>query len=320
MHLTVAYITSRKDPKFTWFFDSLWNELDGKVPHNFSLVIVSPSESFAQSVIFEVYEKPGFASVTDFTPPKPNVWQGRHRLTKQEWFAAANARNTALCLAPDGYIAYVDDLSVLMPGWLSAVREAMAGGYVACGAYKKVKHLNVEHGVVKSYEEYLGGIDGRWKFANGDPCPAEQGWLFGCSCAMPVDALLAINGWPEIADGIGMEDCTAGIALMNAGYKLMYDRRMMTLESEEHHHVEPALRREDWHRDGDQFVTGGNGVDDCSHALLNLALGSKRFEYDVGGGFKDLRELRQHILNGGEFPVRQTPEHHWYTKLRLDSL
>jgi glycosyltransferase involved in cell wall biosynthesis len=246
----------------------------------------------------------------------PNVWCGEHRLTKENWFNASAFRNTGLCMAPDGYIAYVDDLSVLMPGWLSAVREAMAGGYVVCGAYKKVKDLQVENGVVKSYTEFPAGIDGRWQYATGDPCPAESGWLFGCSCAMPVEALLTINGWPDgLCGGLGFEDCCTGIVLTNAGYKMMYDRRMLTLESEEHHHIEPALRREDWHFVDGKPVMGGDGSTDKSHSALNIAMGSKRFPNHF-----DIRELRQKILAGEPFPIFQVPEHEWFSKTPIKDL
>jgi hypothetical protein len=321
MHLTIAHISSRKDSKVEWFIDSLRRELNGE-DKEISIVIVDR--------FYEAWEDRFKIDALNIGPlcdghfictkPKPSVFQGDHRLTKEDWFAVASARNTALCFAPDGWIAFVDDLSVLMPGWLRCVREAMAGNYFVCGAYKKVRNLQVENGIAKNYEEFPGGMDGRWKFASGDPCPAEQGWLFGCSCAMPVEALLTVNGWNEVADGIGLEDCTTGAVLVNAGYKMMYDRRMLTLESEEHHHIEPAMRREDWHFENGKPVLGGNGSDDCSHALLNIALGSKRFEYDVGGGFKDIRELRQHVLNGGEFPIRKNPEHHWYTRQLLSEL
>lgn len=292
-----------------WFFDSLINQSSFDLK-DLSVVFVTRTANPGNFILWGHEPKEHL-----FGGPKPNVWQGHYRLTKEDWFAAANARNTALCLAPDGYIAYCDDLSVLMPGWLSAVRESMNGGYVACGAYKKVKDLKVENGIVKSYTEFPAGMDARWQYVHADPSPAERGWLFGCSCAMPVEALLTINGWPEMCDGTGFEDCCTGIALSNAGYKLMYDRRMLTLESEEHHHIEPSLRREDWHYEGDKPVLGGNGLDDKSHALLNIAEQSKRFE-----NYCDMRELRQKVLSGEPFPITQIPEHEWYSKLPLREL
>src|SRR4029453_16354268 len=150
------------------------------------------------------------------------------------WFAAANARNTALCLALDGYIAYVDDLSVLLPGWLIQVRAAMSAGYIGCGAYKKVKNLEVDKkGNVVNYTEFAAGIDNRLAHASTlTDCAGN--WLYGCSCAIPVDALLAINGWAEdLCDGLGSEDYCTGLVLENAGYKFKYDPSMMTYESEE---------------------------------------------------------------------------------------
>jgi len=308
MNLTIAYITSRKESKIEWMWDSLLLQGADELPF-----IVVDSHYNDRDTSAGIWKQISEHAI--HVAPKPNVWSGEHRLTKESWFSAASQRNTALCLAPDGYIVFVDDLSVLMPGWLQAVREAMAGGYVVCGAYKKVRQLRVENGIVQSYDEFFGGLDQRWGYAKSDPCPAELGWLFGCSCGMPVEALLTINGWPEICDGLGFEDCCTGIALTNAGYKMMYDRRMLTLESEEHHHVEPALQREDWHFENGIPVIGGNGKNDKSHAVLNIALGSKRFPQCF-----DIREMRQKVLAGEPFPVLNQPQHDWFTRVMLSEL
>lgn len=310
--LTVAFVTNRIDCRLGWFLDSLNRETCG-LYDGMSIVVVDYWHN----------ERDGFASpVASYllrTPPKPNVWNGPHRLTKENWFAAANQRNTALCLAPDGWIAYVDDLSVLMPGWLSRVRKAMAEGYIVCGAYKKMKGMVVEDGLVLKADEFAP--DNRLKHRN-DVAPCGGNWMYGCSLAAPVEAFLDINGWAEsICDGLGFEDCCTGLVLRNAGYDLRYDPHMMTYESEELHHAEPPFRKDDWHFiDGKPVVGGNGGPDDKSHGALNIALKSKRFEYDVGGGFKDLRELRAHVLNGGEWPIRENPRHDWYTKLPLSEL
>ena len=132
---------------------------------------------------------------------------------------------------------------------------------------------------------------------------------------MPVEALLTVNGWPEICDGLGSEDYCLGMALENNGFPLVYDRRMLTLESEEAHFEEPPLRKDDWHFEGGKPVRGGNGGNDKSHAVLNIALQSKRFE-----NYNDFRALRAAILNGEDFTVMQIPEHDWYTKLPLKDL
>ena len=298
-HLTISYCTSRKDPKIEWFLDSLYRECGGNYD-GIKIVVVSLHElplHLSSSV-------PEIRSIINLTavPPKPNVWQGKHRLTSTDWFAAANSRNTALCLAPDGYIAYVDDLSVLLPGWLDRVKAAMDGGYIACGTYQKVKDLVVENGEVKSFTDYPQGHDtGRQPFALSPLSPCVGGWLFGCSCAMPVEALLTIGGWPEFCDGLGFEDCVCGVALKNANdYPMFYDSKMMTYESEELHHVEPAMKRTD----------KGISPDDKSHRALNIVQsGTKFFDNYVQGG---MRTLREKILKGEPFPIVQIPDRCWY--------
>lgn len=302
MHLTIAYLTSRKDPKFQWFIDSLRRELNG--------------EPIPRVVMVDYYAEqrapiPGVIRAF----PKPSVWQGKHRLTKEDYFAASNARNTALCYAPDGWIAYVDDLSVLMPGWMNCIKEAMAGNYIVCGSYRKVKKLVVENGEVKSFEPFAD--DNRLSAVREDVTVCGGNWMYGCSVAGPVEAFLSVNGWPEdLCDGMGFEDCVMGIVLRNAGWDMRYDRRMMTLESEEHHHGEgAAFRKDDWHWEGDKPVRGGNGRDDKSHAVLNIAYQSKRFPNSV-----DIRAMRHEVLAGGEFPVMQNPAHEWYSKTPLCDL
>jgi hypothetical protein len=146
-HLTVSYFTSRKEPKLNWFLWSLSRELGADFT-NVRIVIVDlwaqAMDDWTQADVDARMREVGVLAghlqmpVHQFfhVPPKPNVWNGAHRLTKVNWFAASNARNTAICLAPDGFIAFVDDVSVLRPGWGNAVRRAMDGdGYtITCGA------------------------------------------------------------------------------------------------------------------------------------------------------------------------------------------
>ena len=152
----------RPEPQIQWFLDSIRNECGGDYTGiNLIVIAFHADEPWKSVSVVECDgEKLGDKLISYMVyQPKPCVWQGPHRLTKQDWFAASNARNTGLCYARDGWIAYVDDLSVLMPGWLNAVREAMAGNYIVLGAYKKVKNLVVENGVVRSCWEFAGGLD-----------------------------------------------------------------------------------------------------------------------------------------------------------------
>jgi hypothetical protein len=296
-HLTICWLTNRRDHKAEWFLDSLHRELGGDYS-GVSVIMIDPRLS-AGSVNARC------------VPPKPSTWQGPHRLTKEDWFAACNARNTGLCFAPDGWIAYADDLSVLLPGWLQSVREAMDGNYIVCGAYQKVNGLVVERGEVKAFTPIEGCVDARWQFGQDTRAVQVEGnFLYGCSSAMPVEALLAINGWPEdLCDGLGFEDCLTGHALENAGYVLRYDRRMKTLESDELHFVETPLKRYDF----------GVHPNNKTHAALRIARNAKRFDNpSLGEG--GIRALRAKVLAGEPFPVPTGPTHEWFTGKPLGEL
>jgi hypothetical protein len=287
--LTVAYITCRRDCRIDWFLNSLSKQL---LPdRRLSLIVVDHfyeerKEEFSKKFVYHV-------------PPKPNVWNGPYRLTKTDWFAAASQRNTAICLCKTTHLAMVDDLSVLMPGWLSAVWEAIEGGYVGLGAYRKVKDLVVKDGEVISYTETPSGIDDRLKRVEKDVSECDGGWCYGCSLVLPLEDALEVGGFPEICDGIGSEDYCFGIALRNAGKHLKFDRRMLTLEDEDLHFNEPPFRRTD----------KGVSPNDKSHAVLEIAKSSKYFPNYYEGG---IRALRDYVLAGNPFPIAQIPTHDWF--------
>ena len=291
MHLTVAYMTNRRDCRVQWFIDSFRREF---LNHGQGLAIR------AVMVDFYAAERQRLYSFDFQVPPKPTVWQGKYRLTSRDYFAASNARNTALCLAPAGYIAFVDDLSVLMPCWLKSVRAAMTEGYIVCGAYKKVTQLQVENGKAVHFIEEPKGIDSRWNI--GDDTMSVRiggGQMFGASVAGPVEAFLDVNGFDEDCDSMGSEDYICGLMLENAGYRLFYDRRMLTLESEEMHHVEKPFLR---------IIK--KQPDDASWNILNRVRdGSRRKGYcswDAG-----LADLRLRVLAGEAFPNTGQPVKDW---------
>lgn len=319
--LTIAYITNRRDCRIEWFFDSLKNEVAG----DWSDIRVVIIDFFALEKGRRVrIAKAARIPITHSTP-KPSVWQGPHRLTTQDYFAASNARNTALCYAQDGYICYIDDISVIVPGWLSQLREIMDKGQIALGAYIKVMDLKVTNGQIISFkgmeaqplddhelqEQYLRaagssypqGIDSRLaKTLDFGPITAGGSWMFGCSCAMPVEALLDINGWDEDNDSMGSEDYCAGIMMEFAGYSFRYLPRMMTLESEELHHVEKPFLR---------IIKDDLTEIDASHKMLKMVKdgGRRRAPGYLGDG--GITKLRQNILNGAEFPVIKIPDCDW---------
>ena len=322
-HLTIVYVTGRRNPRFEWFAASLARQTGGDF-RGISLVVVDfwaegnggeggplPNTRHAYFV-----ERLPAGLELRHVPPKPTVWQGRYRRTRRNYFAAANARNTGTCLAKDGWIAYVDDLSVLVPGWLEAARHATRDGFIALGAYRKVKGLRVQNGEILAPADPgsptdPAGVDSRWAHGHPTlPVPATGSWLYGCSVVMPVEAIIAANGWDERADarGLGSEDYLTGMLVERHGYGFRYYRRMLTLEDDEAHGEDAPMVRE---------IATSPGRPDESHVLLghvrdtSVRRAPNPFE---------LLELRRRILDGGSFPVERVPEHDWYSGTRLEDL
>jgi hypothetical protein len=303
-YLTIAYITARKEPKFQWFIDSLYRQMEGiDFGKRFQILII---DFYARER--QLPPVPAHLSIR-WEKPAPTVWQGIYRLTKSDYFAMANARNTALCLAPDGWICYVDDCSVLMPGWVEAIIRSMKReDTITLGAYRKVKNLVVENGLVTSYEGDHLGVDTRNRKGKTGPIMCRGEWHYGCSLIAPTEAYLSINGWDENCDGMGYEDVVTGTLLENAGWKFVYDPAMMTYESQELHHMEEPMKR----------VDKGISPNDKSHAILQ----STRMRKWAPNYFGDegIRGLRQKVLNGMPFPPISCPEHDWFDKQPLSEM
>lgn len=287
--LTVAYITNRYEPQIHWFLDSLDRQLDSDRPR---IVVVDFWKDHRGKDGIPTLDTRGAIHVA----PKPNVWQGPHRLTKENWWGAANARNTALCLSSTVWLAYVDDVCVLGDHWMESVKQAMRGNYFVFGAYKKCKDMVVEQGVLKSSTPH--SQDNRMR-GNGDAVPCSGDWLYGCSLAGPTEKFLEVGGWPEICDGLGFEDCIMGISLQNRGFTMKYDERMLTTESEDEHGKSIVFRRTD----------KGVSPNDKSHAILEKARQTSYWDNPIPGG---IRVVRESALRGEPFPIQTEPTKDWY--------
>ena len=310
-HLTVVYLTNRPEPRFEWFASSLARSLVGD-PTGIRLVIVDAHADLpGRRADFKALAPFGIEVV--YVPPKPCVWQGPQRLTSQDYYAASNARNTGLCLAPDGWLAYADDLSVLTPGWLPAVRQAMATGRFTLGAYRKVRKLTVaSDGQIVSFAPCdsnpasPAGWDSRYKHGSDDgPIPAYDSWFFGCSMVGPVEAFLSFNGFEEDCDGMGFEDCITGLYAARAGVKTWYDRRMFTLEDEDLHFqpggcVLPRFNA--------VYPPGGPDQDACWRILREARSGIRQRSTTYP---EPLADIRRRVLAGEPFPSAMAPTISW---------
>lgn len=306
--LNILYITGRPDPKLEWFLGSLGREC----AHDWSGVnIIMVSSAPGWSPHNNHHGNSSLPIV--IVKPKQTVWQGPHRLSREDYWAKCNALNTGLCLAHEGWVSVMDDLSVLTPGWLSRVREAMTKpDTITLGAYKKVKRLVVEKGEIKSFEPYPPGVDSRWSYGN-DSGPVRVGgsWMYGHVTA-PLDAFLKINGYPEhLCDSMGFEDVLTGIRLEKAGYKFAYDRRILVLESEELHHLTEIANPDGSVTKMTTVKRSDFGVspNDKSHAALNRVLSG---DFSIWNSY-NLTELRAAIQAGHPFPPPKGPTHEWFT-------
>lgn len=312
--ITVGYITARKECRFDWFFQSLRMQL--RPDDNIEIVIVDfyaqPCDFWTSedvrnretTVFMRAYDA-GLDAQTLWAPPKPTVWAGPHRLTKQNWWAAANARNTVLCLGRGEFWAQVDDRSVLMPGWMDAVRDGMKGDYAVCGPYQKRTGITVERGHIK-HAGIVTGEDNRIEYVQEhysmhqhlkNPYSAPGEWWYGCSTALPTEWALKVNGYDETCDSSSGEDYIFGLMLQNNGYPIYFDTRLKIVEDRTPEFIgEPMVRKDK-----------GQSPADKSHALLTKLRGQRRAQHPW-----DLRQLRTQHQRGIPWPAATWPVADWY--------
>lgn len=300
---SIIYPTVRKDPKLKWFVESLLRDIDSEDLGRTQLVVVDrwAGPGTRDTWLSKQGNLKAFADVVH-TPPKPNVWCGEHRLTKTDYFAASNYRNTGLLHAKGEHVVFVDDLSVVMPGWWHYVQESRKLQEIYLGTYSKELDMRVVKGELKSYEHNPIGQDTRLKPHMADPFYCTGSWMYGCSLAGPIEAFLQINGFDEDCDSMGSEDYVCGMMISKAGWKFKFCPRMKTIESEELHEDKdgPVLR-----------IIKPIADTDASHVILNMVQAGR----DKGAFYSNkqmtLREAREIVLTGGPMPECNIPQHDW---------
>lgn len=302
---TIAFITSRPEPEFDWFTDSLEREVKRALGGKWAGVEVIVVD-FYRPQRSRLVRTPG---KTQHVSPKPTVWQGEGRLTKDHWWATANARNTALCLCSTEWIAFLDDRCVIQPGWLDRIKAAQEGKYVVAGSYEKRRGMTAISGVI-AHGGIITGEDGRAAYqakegiANPMKCGGE--WLFGCNFSLPLEWALAVNGVDESCDGLGAEDTVFGCHIHNAGYPIKFDSKMKMIEDRIPSAVNHAPMK---HKDK------GVSPNDKSHAQVKWLTPLKRAQH----GF-EIRTVRANALNGAGFPPAWGPKVDWYDQEPLGEM
>ena len=320
--ISIVALTYRREPHFEWLVDGLAAQL--RPDDEIEVIFVDGRHAVARTAALERLVAGRF----DFchVPPKPTPYNGRFRLTRREFFAAASARNTGIVHASKEYVAFIDDLCVPMPGWLDEVRRAAAGGYVVGGAYWKQWEMVVQDGRLISSRAERSGRDSRWQLGRDDGLvQIGGGQLFGCSCGMPRELLLEINGYDELCDSIGGEDYQLGMRLEWSGAPIYFSRRMLTIESEELHRAEEGLVRLDRVTDPRSYMRrleefgvarrATDGAYDSSHLVLDILYGTRCIRSI--GNYYELSELSDGNLLK---LVERFPHTHWFDGQPLSDL
>lgn len=305
--LTIVYVTSRPEPKIEWFMDSLHRQMMPNETVN--LTFVSFFDLSAREDIFsKVTPRPdGINKLSNIriVKPKPTIWQGEFKITKDEHWAASNARNTGICLCKTEWIAFLDDRCVLMPTWLQAIREAMDKNYAVFGSYEKRVGMTVENGAI-IHGGTIIGKDNREGYAHihspNQPMPCGGEWCYGCTLALPLEWALQVNGFEELCDGLSMEDVIFGLMLQRNDFPLRYDSKMMMIEDRSPEFIGATFRRTSKER----FP---NDKQDKGHKALEIFGRAKHSKHEW-----NLREIRNSVLSGGEFEIPDPNKNHvdWF--------
>lgn len=298
--LTICFTTARDHPEIGWFLESLAPQIHHPPPLVDILII---DRLMPEKEVTDRYP----VGISHFTAvrPKPTIWQGKYRITKEEWWSAGSARNTGIALCQTDYIAFLDDRCVLAPTWMEAVRDAMDYHYAVVGPYEKRIGMEVQNGVVTSPGTLIGEDD-RIKYCKEhyepkgmkSPWKADRAWWYGCSTALPLQWALEVNGFPEdYCNGTGYEDSPFGVMLHNNGRPFYLDERMKIIEDRTPDKSGPVLRRTD----------KGISPNDKSHAIQKHFMDAK-----TSGNSYDLRALRERVLKGEPFPPPTESKIDWY--------
>lgn len=326
--VSIVYSTHRPDPRFRWFADSLAAQAEGD---DFEVIVVDGLHSPVREAQLRAAVAGRFSLRT--VSPKPSPYGGPYRLTKTNFYALASARNTGVVYASRPYVAFVDDCSVLMPGWWEEVQSAARHGYVVAGAYNVHREMVVENGeLIHSRIDRSGrsglGLDSRWDIGNDQALVrCHGGQLYGGNFAVPRDVLLAVNGTDELCDVMDGEDYHLGIRLEWSGQRIFFSRRMLLIKAEERHdpggtvvvRLDKLLNRSLYMRKLHEFGVPGRreGAGDWHSTQLALdILYGTRAVRSLGNCY-DLRDLDESNLLD---TVERFPTRHWVDDQPLEEM
>ena len=280
MKITICFITARDHPQLDWLISGLADQ--AKKRDEIELIVVDAFGRPATAIGY--HPIPAITKLVQ-TRPKPTVWQGPHRITGHDFFANANARNTALVMCSTDYICFVDDRCRLDRKWLDEVRRG------------EKKRDAVICGPCDRHEDWGISIDHRRTRAPKGKKGCTGGWCYGGNHALPLEWALEVNGFEEGCDPVGLEDCVFGHMLENAGHRVDFVTAM-SIQYDRRGFAHPL-----------NFPRHDKGVspNDKSHALRARFFDRTRTEFT-----HDLRLLRAQYVQGFPFPLPNGEACDWY--------
>jgi hypothetical protein len=320
--IDIVFATGREEPSFDWFADGLARQLgDGD---DVRVIVVDAYFSPERGRRFARDARGRFA--LRHVAPKPTPWQGPHRLTRAEYFAAASARNTGLVHARAPYVVFVDDCSVPLPGWWDGMKRAAAAGEIVTGAYRRALTMRVEAGLLVDARLNEARADARWPYGDdARPRPVAGNHLYTPSMGAPRERLLAINGFDEMCDSIACEDWQLGVRLANAGEAILYDRSMITVECEDRQRAGRPLLRVDPELPADAYMArlaefGVHrrtvaGRHCCTAMIADIVYGTRSGA--THGNYYHLETLTEARLPD---TIRRFPARRWFDDVPLAAL
>lgn len=213
MKLSVGFLTGRVEPRLHWVLDAL--AAQAAPEDEIQVVVVDALDHLRTNQVIGDPEREVLARAPKIevlvTAVRPNIWQGRYRITKDEWWATAASRNTFLCLAEHDYIAFLDDCCRIGPRWLDTVRQGeRERASVLTGSFRK----HVPDGQPPPVRDHRLDLHPNGKHDCGG------GWLYGCTFCLPLQWALDVNGFEEGCDSIAGEDYMFGLMLEQHGRRI----------------------------------------------------------------------------------------------------
>lgn len=193
---------------------------------------------------------------------------------------------------------FFDDCSVVLPGYWDIHKEAAGQGLVLEGMRSKAYEMVVQQGKIQSMSRR--SHDFRKSMIDTDDFkPCQHNWLYGHCFSLPMEIALRVNGCDEFFDGEhGGEDCNFGSRIWNSGTQIYINKLAEIVESEEAH-ISPWIHPK-------PKELGGKYAND----FIQSEIAQRRETWTRGNNY-NLRDLRAHILAGGDWPKAEEPLIDW---------